>query len=77
MKIPANDQFFLWLVSHNSVPTRSILNNIGIRVVPNCPICDLEHETLVHCLFTCNRAKVVWRLVMGSNHVISMGDTFG
>jgi len=59
LKIPANFQFFLWQVSHNSVPTRSILNNRGIHVDPSCPICDLEPETLVHCLFTCNHAKVV------------------
>ena len=42
---------------------------------PNFSICDLEIETLVHCLFSCNRSKIVWRLTLGSDLVLPMGDT--
>lgn len=32
----------------------------GIQTPDNCPVCREEQETIIHMLFECHHAKVIW-----------------
>lgn len=56
LHLPANIQFFLWQVSHDALPTRSVLQARGIIPQALCPCCEVEVESAWHCLFGCVHA---------------------
>jgi len=60
---------------HLSIPTRTILNHRGIPLDSICPLCDNEPETLIHCLFNCNRAKAIWNLMVGPSFGLPEEDS--
>ncbi|KAK4711266.1 hypothetical protein R3W88_005779 [Solanum pinnatisectum] len=57
---------FLWLCSHNRLPTNSYLHHLGIITDPSCPICHNAVESTTHTLLECHLVKKLW-LDMGLN----------
>jgi hypothetical protein len=43
------------------IPGVGIMANRHIKVSPQCPICKKGVEDIRHLMFTCKRAKLVWR----------------
>lgn len=66
--------FFLWLCSHNRLPTSSYLHYIGLSQDPTCPVCGLQPETITHIFTQCYVAQKFW-LDMGLN--LSNVDVYG
>lgn len=60
LKDPANIQFFLWQLCHGTISTKSVLKGRGISTSDVCPVCGADAETIIHCLFSCSRAKEAW-----------------
>lgn len=61
LQIPPVVRQFCWFVCNNPLPTK---HNLALKkVVPNpeCPICLVELETVVHCLLSCPSAVAVWQ----------------
>ena len=54
-------QFFMWMCSHNSLPTSEILGLRGLNLNPICTICHQENESVDHLLRRCNVAQDLWR----------------
>ena len=54
-------QFFMWLCSHNNLPTSEILGSRGLNLNPLCTICHQENESVDHLLRRCNVAQDLWR----------------
>jgi hypothetical protein len=50
-----------WRVLHAMIPCRGVLANRHIGNLAGCPICADGCEDIKHMLFTCERAKEVWR----------------
>ncbi|CAN1250765.1 Putative ribonuclease H protein At1g65750 [Linum perenne] len=58
--IPPKFLFFIWRLTRNAVATKK---NLWIRKCapsPNCPVCYMEEEDVLHCLFRCNVAERAW-----------------
>lgn len=62
LNIPAKIKHFCWRSLNNIIPNNVNLNKKGINVPIVCPICNASPESSDHCLFTCNRAKEIWKL---------------
>lgn len=61
LKIPANIQFFIWQICHFALLTSQCLNHWGVPLNPVCTVCNVEEETILHCLFACPRIMQVWQ----------------
>jgi len=61
MRISPAARHFCWKVCNNLLPTNS--NLVVKKVVHNskCPVCSREPKTVVHCLWSCPFAVVVWQ----------------
>ncbi|KAJ1407791.1 Ribonuclease H-like superfamily [Sesbania bispinosa] len=53
----------LWLICHNSLPTREIISHRGIPIDNIFPRCGVESEGILHCLRDCLKAQLVWHHV--------------
>ncbi|GAU43217.1 hypothetical protein TSUD_301040 [Trifolium subterraneum] len=60
--IPANIQFFLWQLVHESIPTRAFLHHRHVCSTDLCPRCSAAAETIDHCLFLCADSVSVWNM---------------
>ena len=69
LKVPAKIKIFGWRVLHGLLPRRGILANRHIGNVSSCPVCQEGCEDIKHLLFSCNRAKEIWRLLGISDEV--------
>lgn len=54
-------KFFLWLCSHNRLPTRACLHHIGINIEQNFAICTNPQETIHHIFFESPIAVKFWQ----------------
>jgi hypothetical protein len=61
LNVPGKIKNFAWKALHGLIPGMSILANRHIKVSPLCPICNRGVEDIKHLLFTCKRAKAVWK----------------
>ncbi|KAK6158751.1 hypothetical protein DH2020_006065 [Rehmannia glutinosa] len=64
LKIKLKIKHFLWKCIHDSLPVLSNIKRRGIKVDATCGWCGDGEETLEHVLFTCERAKLVWKLAL-------------
>ena len=60
LPLSASVQFFIWQVCHNSIPSKHVLHHRGVNVSATCPCCNVEDESIPHCLILCSRAVAVW-----------------
>jgi hypothetical protein len=70
LKVPAKIKIFSWRALHGLIPGVGVLANRHIKVSPECPICKQGSEDIMHLMFTCRRAKKVWR-ALGLDAVIN------
>ena len=63
LDVPAKIKIFGWRALHGLIPCRAILANRHISNVSGCPVCQNGAEDIRHIIFTCNRARAVWRSV--------------
>ena len=61
LKIPGRIKIFGWRALHRLIPGRAILANRHTKNTGGCPLCPNGAEDIKHILFTCGRAKEVWR----------------
>jgi hypothetical protein len=61
LSVPSKVKIFGWKALHGIVPGMGVLANRHIKVAAQCPICKQGCEDITHLLFTCMRAKQVWR----------------
>ena len=54
---------------HGTVPGFAMLAARHIPVSPQCPVCKSGTENIKHLLFTCDRARRVWKS-LGINDII-------
>lgn len=61
LQVPAKVKIFIWRSLHGLVPGMCLLANRHIKVAAQCPICQQGAEDIRHLIFTCKRAKEVWK----------------
>jgi hypothetical protein len=79
LRIPAKIKIFGWKALHGLILGMGVLANRNIKVSPRCPICKKGFEDICHLMFTCNRAKQIWKS-LGLDEVIDKSlllDTSG
>jgi len=59
---------------HLAISIQATLNHKGISLDSTCLIYENEPETLINCLFNCNRAKTIWNLIVGPSCNLSNED---
>ncbi|KAJ1431880.1 Reverse transcriptase zinc-binding domain [Sesbania bispinosa] len=59
--ISENIRFFMWLICHNSLPTKVNLSKHGLAIDTTCSSCETVAETIDQCLRDCPRARSIWR----------------
>jgi hypothetical protein len=59
-------QFFLLLATRNKCWTADRLQRKGLLHPVVCPLCDQEHETILHLLCTCSFARQFWHAIFSS-----------
>jgi hypothetical protein len=61
LQILSEVKIFMWRALHGIVPGKSILVDRHIKVQPQCPVCQKGPEDMKHLLFSCLRARQVWK----------------
>ena len=61
MKVTAKIKIFGWRALKGLLPCRAILANRHVGDSGGCPVCQSGAEDITHMIFTCERAKKVWR----------------
>ncbi|GJU83876.1 RNA-directed DNA polymerase, eukaryota, reverse transcriptase zinc-binding domain protein, partial [Tanacetum coccineum] len=60
--VPNKVNVCVWRASLDRLPSRVNLVNKGVNLVSKlCPFCELEDETLKHCLIKCSHVQTLWR----------------
>ncbi|MDV3193975.1 MAG: hypothetical protein Q8835_02880, partial [Sweet potato little leaf phytoplasma] len=62
LKVPSKVKFFCWKALRGFLPTRVNLHIRGMDIFTGCPMCSMAVESIDHCLFSCSKAKEIWRL---------------
>jgi ribonuclease HI len=63
MNVPVKIKIFGWRILHGLLPCRGVLANKHIGEESSCPVCRQGGEDIKHVLFSCERAKEIWRLM--------------
>lgn len=50
-------KLFVWRCLHDALPVKAALSSRIQSINPLCQICNIEHETIAHTLFHCDRAR--------------------
>ena len=69
LEVPSKIKIFIWRALKGVVPGMAVLASRHIKVSAECPICRSGPEDILHLLFTCTRARQVWK-ALGLNTVI-------
>lgn len=75
LKILNKIKFFIWLMHHNKLPTKSTLHHRGIDINHNCPICGHNSESQQHIFVKYENIISFWlKLIQNSNdsHQLSL-----
>ncbi|GLT63420.1 hypothetical protein SLA2020_359870 [Shorea laevis] len=54
-------RFFLWLLAHERVASRSLLSSRGINIPNTCPRCNTSSETALHLIRDCPNVLPLWK----------------
>jgi len=52
-------KIFLWQVCHNALPVRVILFRRGCHIEPECPLFQMDMESIDHLFWTCHETQRV------------------
>lgn len=60
LPVPPKVRHFIWLCSHDRLPTTSYLHKI--QIMPNiiCPTCKAPSESTTHMFFQCSPTRTIW-----------------
>ena len=61
IKTPNRIRHFIWWVARESLPTKHNLKQQHVPVEASCALCDEHTESLIHCVWLCDHAQVVWK----------------
>jgi hypothetical protein len=64
---PKKIKFFLWTDIHDTLPTKSMLSHRGMLQNASCPRCNIDDETILHCLRDCKFVKFLWKSIGFTN----------
>ena len=53
-------RFLFWLILHNAIPINLIRFSRGLAASALCARCNLEEESILHCLRDCPVARSAW-----------------
>ena len=70
LKAPAKVKIFCWRVMHGTLPLKNILFSRHIGTSGTCLVCNLELEDIIHMVFKCPEAMIIWR-GLGLENVIN------
>lgn len=76
--VPSKIKIFLWLIIHNSLPTRQYLHHIGILIDDHCQICNSAQETINDIFLHCPNIQQMWThlgLMDVINHISRFSHT--
>ncbi|PNX74924.1 ribonuclease H, partial [Trifolium pratense] len=62
LHLPANIQFFIWQLVHESIPTNAMLHHRQVCTSDLCHRCSLSSETIDHCLFLYGDSVAIWNM---------------
>jgi hypothetical protein len=62
IKVPAKIRVFLWRLSHQSLPTGTILHRRSMADTCECALCHPPVDSWRHSLLECNMARSTWAL---------------
>jgi hypothetical protein len=68
--------FFLWLASHDRLPTKTLLYNRKILTEDICPLCKSDSESTLHIFRDCSVVKPLWLTVGASPEFFSSSNIF-
>ncbi|CAN1176014.1 Putative ribonuclease H protein At1g65750 [Linum perenne] len=54
-------KMMVWILMHDSLPTKSFLASRHIPVDPTCTICGRDQETILHAIRDCEMAAAFWQ----------------
>jgi hypothetical protein len=69
LSIPTKIKIFGWRALQGLIPDVGVLANRHIKVSAQCPLCMQGSDDIRHVMFTCRRAKEVWK-ALGLKEVI-------
>lgn len=75
LNVPLKIRHFIWRVLKNILPSRLNLLNKGIDIIPSCPVCGRFQETVDRALSSCERAKLVLKIVLDEDQAITDFNT--
>lgn len=61
LDLPHKINLFLWRLCRNNVPVKSRLNNKGVALSLDCPMCNSAVEDVIHLFFLCPFALACWQ----------------
>ena len=61
LSVPAKVNFFSWKALHGTIPGLAVLVERHIKTPVQCPICIQGPEDMKHLLFSCPRARQIWK----------------
>ncbi|CAL1397177.1 unnamed protein product [Linum trigynum] len=60
LQIPPKLKLFVWQILHRILPTTEALIEKWVLVLPRCPMCCAESETMEHLFWECPVAAALW-----------------
>jgi len=61
LKIPPRASAFSWRIFKNRLPTKANLRKRHVELPSyNCPLCDVEEETVGHVMYSCTKTRYLW-----------------
>lgn len=64
-KLPQKYKFCLWLLAHQKLKTRELLQGKGMVINSTCVFCNAASESCQHLFFACSYTNAVWKSVLG------------
>ena len=60
LKVPAKIKIHCWRASLGAIPCNGVLAIRHIQISSQCPLCQLDCESIRHSFFQCPRVKDIW-----------------
>ncbi|KAL5170075.1 putative ribonuclease H protein [Glycine soja] len=66
LKIPPRAIAFAWRIFKNRLPTKDNLRRRHVVLLSfNCPLCDMEEESVGHVMYSCIKTRHIWWEALG------------
>lgn len=68
IKAPPKTLNLVWRALSKCLLTLSQLQEKQVQIQALCPVCQIENETMIHCLVTCSFARQCWLILLPDLH---------